>query len=181
MLGDRFAERTKSRTAATVKPQRSHSPPGVLIFTQSFLSFWICHLWILPDQKENLLCEQRRAGEGRGWFLSAVDPSLRQAWGVWRSRLFQLEIMGCMIAPLSQLFLKCKRARADLCLGKTQAFPHSCGLCSPLLLRVPLSLGERDSRRNWTKMGRLIQVGYMPVVFWQIFEDGRVTDISNYL
>lgn len=179
MLCDRFTERTKSRTAATTKPQRSHSP-GVFIFTQ-YLSFWICHLWILPDQNENLLCEQRRAGEGRGYFISAVDPSLCLAWGAWKSRLFQLEITGSMIAPLSQLFLKCKSARADLYLGKTQAFPHSCGLCSPsFLLRVPLSLGELDSRRNWTKLGRLIQVGYMPV-FQQIFEGGCVTDISNYL
>lgn len=98
MLWDCFAERTKSRTAATIKPQLSHSPPGV--FTQSFLKFLICLLWILPDQKENLLFDQRRAGNGRGGvqrtggglFISMVDPSLLQ-----KSRLFHPEIMGSIM------------------------------------------------------------------------------------
>lgn len=33
MLWDCFAERTKSRTAATIKPQLSHSPPGVYLYS----------------------------------------------------------------------------------------------------------------------------------------------------
>lgn len=99
MLWDFFAERTKSRTAATIKPRLSHSPPGVYLYSVllkiSDLSFVD-----IAYQKENLLFDQRRAGNGRGGvqrpggslLISMVDPSLLR-----KSGLLHPEIMGSIM------------------------------------------------------------------------------------
>lgn len=182
MLCDHFTERTKSRTAATIKPQRSHSPPGVFIFTQS-LSFWICHLWMNVAWSKGKPLVWTKQGWGEQGLVYLCDrsiplPCLRSL----EEQTVPAGDNGEHDRPAVSIISEMQKCKGRFVFRKNPSLPTQLwALFSQFSSQSSTLSGRTRFSQKLNQSGKIHSGGLMPVVFRQIFEGGCVTDISNYL